>query len=158
MAEIKSDSLQDLMAVVNSADIGLVILDQHFNIRVWNLFMVNHSGLSTDSVMKKNLFETFPEIAEDWFAEKVQQSIKQKQKVLSTWEEQPFVFKFKNICSRSKVAAYMYQNITFIPLASASGEINNIAITINDVTNIAASTQQLDVVVKEYSQKINKIK
>lgn len=155
MTQIKTDNLQDLMAVVNSADIGLVIFDKGYNIRVWNLFMVNHSGFSAESIMGKNLFKSFPDISETWFSEKAQQTIMQKQKLLSTWEAQPYLFQFKNIRSRSKAATFMYQNITFIPLVSASGNVDNFAITINDVTDIAASTQQLDAVVTEYSDKID---
>ena len=143
------------MAVVNSADIGLVIFDTDYNIRVWNLFMVNHSGFSAESIMGKNLFESFPNISQVWFCEKAQQSIMQKQKLLSTWEDQPYLFQFKNIRSRSKAATFMYQNITFIPLVSANGNIENFAITVNDVTDIAASIQQLDVVVNEYSDKMD---
>ncbi len=146
-----AESLKDLMDVVGSADVGLVIFDSQYNIRVWNLFMVNHSGKSAESVMGKSLFKLFPEVSETSFREKSQLAITQKSKLLSTWEEQPYLFKFTNVRQRAKSATYMYQNITYIPLASASGEIENFAITINDVTDIAASKQQLDAVVSEYS-------
>ncbi len=151
MTAIKTDSLKDLMAVVNSADVGLIIFDKNYHIRIWNLFMVNHSGLSTELLMGKNLFEQFPDITMQWFKDKARQCIAQKQKLLCTWEEQPYLFKFENSRSKAKSAVFMYQNITFIPLASANGEIDNFAIIINDVTDIAASTQQLDAVVSEYS-------
>lgn len=158
MEKKETESLQDLMSVVNSAEIGLVILDKHSNIRVWNLFMVNHSGLSADSVIDKNLFDQFPDISKQWFSEKAQQCILKKQKLLSTWQERAYLFEFKNIRSRSKSATFMYQNITFIPLASANGEIENIAIMINDVTDIAVSTQQHDAVVSEYTKKLEQDK
>jgi len=144
------------MEVVGSAEIGLVILDNNYILRVWNLFMVHHSGLSAESVMGKNIFELFPDISNDWFTDKVQQIQNSKTKLLSTWEERPYLFKFVNNRRQSSSAAYMYQNITFIPLASASGEIENFAITISDVTDIAASTQKLDAVVSEYSQNTHK--
>lgn len=155
MTAIKTDSLKDLMAIVKSPDVGLVIFDKHYHIRVWNLFMVNHSRFKADSLMGKNLFEQFPDISKQWFESKAQQCMAQKHKLLSTWEERPYCFKFKNVRSKVRTAAFMYQNITFIPLASASGEIDNFAITINDVTDIAASTQQLDAVVSEYSHNRN---
>jgi len=147
----KADSIKDLMEVVSSSEVGLVILDKHYSIRIWNLFMVNHSGFSAESVMGKNLFEQFPDISKQFFIDNAQQSISQKQKRLTTWQQRPYLFKFKNVRQRAKSVAFMYQNITFIPLASASGEIDNFAITINDVTDIAASTQQLDAVVSEYT-------
>lgn len=152
----KTESLQDLMSVVNSAEIGLVIFDKNYTIRVWNLFMVNHSGLSAAQVMGKNLFEQFPAIDRQLFAVKADQCLSKKQKVLSTWEETPYLFEFKNVRSKAKLATFMYQNITYIPLVSANGEVDNFAITINDVTDIAGSTQQLDAVRNEYSQKLHK--
>jgi len=153
--EDKLESLKDLMSVVSSAEVGLVILDINYTIRVWNLFMVNHSAQSAENVMGKNIFECFPAISKEWFSEKTQQSILNKEKIITTWDENPYLFQFKNTRQRSKSATYMYQNITFIPLASANGEIENFAITINDVTDIAASTQQLDAVVSEYTSTIN---
>lgn len=152
MNDTKLESLKDLMAIVDSEHVGLVILDKHYTIRVWNLFMVTHSGKKAETVMGKNLFEAFPELARDWFCEKSQLAIARKASLVTTWEEQPYLFQFHNVRQRAKSAAYMYQNISYIPLTSASGDIDNFAITINDVTDIAASTQQLDAVVSEYTR------
>jgi len=154
MSSQKTDSLKDLMSVVNSPDIGLVIFDNDYNIRVWNLFMVTHSGLSANSVMGNNIFKQFPDISKSWFYEKIQSCIEKKKKLISLWQERQYLFKFKNNRNRSKSAAFMYQNITFIPLSSANGEIENFAIMITDVTDIAVSTQQHDAVVDEYSKKL----
>ena len=158
MSSQKNDSLKDLMSVVSSPDIGLVIFDKNYNIRVWNLFMVTHSGLSANSVMGNNLFKQFPDISKSWFCERTQNCMEQKKKLLSIWQEYPYLFKFKNSRSRSKSAEFMYQNITFIPLSSANGEIENFAIMINDVTDIAVSTEQHDAVVSEYSKKLEQDK
>ena len=147
-----TNSLQDLMSIVQSSDIGLVILDKAYTVRVWNLFMVNHSGLSADKMIGTNLFESFQDFPKQWFIDKAQQSINKKVKLLSTWEERPYLFKFDNTRSSVKVVAFMYQNITFIPLASASGEINNFAITINDVTDIASGREQLNAIVSDLSK------
>ncbi len=155
MTAVKTDNLKDLMAVVNSSDLGLVIFDKYYNIRVWNLFMVNHSRLKAESLIGKNLFDQFPDIRKHWFIEKAQQSILQNQKLFCTWEEQTYLFQFKNVRPKVKSATFMYQNITFIPLTSASGEVDNFAIIINDVTDIAASTRQLDAVVKDYTDNKN---
>ena len=144
------------MSIVQSADIGLVILDDQYTVRVWNLFMVNHSGILADKMIGKNLFDCWEDFPKQWFIEKAQQSIKTKAKLLSTWEERPYLFKFENTRSSSKVAAFMYQNITFLPLASASGDINNFAITINDVTDIASGREQLNAIVTDFSNKLSK--
>ena len=48
-----------LMDVLQSIDIGLVILDRDYKIQLWNGFMENHSGLRPDQVHDKPLFESF---------------------------------------------------------------------------------------------------
>ena len=151
-----TESLKDLMSVVNSAEVGLVIFDTNYTIRVWNLFMVKHSGLSSSSIMGQNLFEQFPDLSEAWFREISQKSIQQKKKFLSEWHERPYLFKYKNVRPKVKSADFMYQNVTFIPLASANGIIDNFAITISDVTDIVASSQKLDAVVSEHRQNLEK--
>jgi len=150
MTNTKTDSIKDLMSVVNSTEIGLVIFDKNYNVRIWNLFMVNHSNIKAEGIMGLNIFEQFPSLPKSHFEQKVQQCITGKNKILSTWEEQAYWFEFKNVRTKVKFTNLMYQNITFIPLVSANGEVGNFAITIHDVTDIVASTQQLEVVVKGY--------
>ena len=151
MSDSKLDGIKELMEVVGSADVGLVIFDKQLTVRVWNLFMVKHSHKSAESVMGKNLFQLFPSFPEKIFLNKLEQCQSERKKVLSTWQELPYYFEFENIRKSSKSTQFMYQNLTFIPLASASGELENFAITINDVTDIAVSTKQLDEVVNDYT-------
>jgi len=45
-------------------------LDKEFNVQLWNAFMQNHSAKDSADVLGQNLFETFPELPEDWFRRK----------------------------------------------------------------------------------------
>jgi len=148
----KLESIKDLMSVVGSADVGLVILDSKYTVRVWNFFLVNHSGKSADSVMGKSLFDLFPELSNSWFCDKVEQIIATKTKILSTWEQHPYLFQFKNTTTKARKSEYMYQNLTFVPLASSNGAIENFAIVINNLTEIAEGKLNLAEIVDSYSQ------
>ena len=59
-----------LMDVFQNIDVGLVILDREYKIQIWNGFMENHSGLRTDEVHDKPLFDSFPDIPSTWCRQK----------------------------------------------------------------------------------------
>ena len=132
-----------LMDMLQTIDVGLVVIDHDYKIQVWNGFMANHSGLSADKTMEKNLFELFKEIPERWFRRKAESVFVLKNRAFTTWEQRPYLFNFKNYRPITGPAEFMYQNITLIPLASLTGEVGHVGVIIYDVTDIAVSKQEL---------------
>ncbi|MFV1983513.1 MAG: diguanylate cyclase [Thiohalomonadales bacterium] len=132
-----------MMDVLQSIDVGLVVIDKDFNIQVWNGFMENHSAIKPHVVLNKNIFELFPDIPVSWFKRKIQSVMLLKGRSFTTWEQRPYLFEFKNYRPITGTAEFMYQNITFIPLLSADGIINHIGMNIYDVTDIATSQLEL---------------
>ena len=61
-----------------------------------------------------------------------------------TWEQRPYLFKFKNYRPITGTEPFMYQNITISPLVSTDGNVNHIAIIIYDVTDIASNRNALE--------------
>jgi len=127
------------MDMLQSIDIGIVVIDREYRIKVWNSFMENHSGKTSTYMTGKNLFDIFPEISEDRFMRKIETVLLLNNRGFSTWEQQSYLFNFKNYRPITGNADFMYQNITFTPLNSTDGEIGHICITIYDVTDIAVS-------------------
>jgi diguanylate cyclase (GGDEF)-like protein len=142
--KIDIHDLHWLMDMLQSIDVGLVVLDQSYDIQVWNNFMENHSGLSSAQSLGKNIFELFPEIAPDWFKRKAKSVFMLKSQSFSNWEQRPYLFKFKNYRPITGFTEHMYQDITFIPLISTSGEVTQLGIMIYDVTNTATSKRALE--------------
>jgi diguanylate cyclase (GGDEF)-like protein len=142
-AQIDMSEIHWMMDVLQSIDVGLVILDKEFNIQVWNGFMENHSAIKPNTVLNKNIFESFPDIPVSWFKRKIQSVMLLRGRSFTTWEQRPYLFEFKNYRPITGSAEFMYQNITFIPLLSADGKINHIALNIYDVTDIATSQIEL---------------
>lgn len=132
-----------MMGMLQNLDVGLVILDRNYTIQMWNSFMESHSGMYPHEVRDKNLFELFPEINEDWFRHKAESVFLLNNRAFTTWEQRPYVFKFRNYRPITGKAEYMYQNSTIIPLGSADGQVDRIGVIIYDVTDVAVHRVEL---------------
>ncbi len=132
-----------LMDVLQHIDVGLVILDNEFNVQLWNAFMQNHSAKLPSDVLSKNIFSCFPELPEAWFRRKVQTVFELQNQAFTTWEQRPYLFKFKNYRPITSIAEFMYQNSTIIPLKDARGKVEHICLIVYDVTEVAVNRIQI---------------
>ncbi len=125
--------------LLGSIEVGIVVLDKEFNVQVWNQFMENHSSIVPGMIQDKNLFEFFPEIDKEWFTRKAAPAFSLKSPVFIVWEQRPYLFHFN--CNRpiTSQADHMYQNITIFPLASLTGQVEQVCLVIYDVTDEAVS-------------------
>ncbi len=133
-----------LMDMLQTIDVGLVVLDRRYKIKAWNSFMENHSGLRPDKVRDKMIFDVFDEIPKEWFLHKTRPVFLLKNRSFTTWEQRPYLFKFKNYRPITGTEKFMYQNITISPLMSTTGEVQNICVIVYDVTDIASNRKQLE--------------
>ena len=131
------------MSMLQAIDVGIIVIDRDYGIQVWNSFMENHSGLCPENVRGKNLVNLFPEIPQEWFKHKVESVFMLHSRAFSTWEQRPYIFRFKNYRPITGTEEYMYQNISMIPLTSLDGTVKYICITVSDVTDIALSKKEL---------------
>ncbi|MEO0442204.1 MAG: PAS domain-containing protein [Pseudomonadota bacterium] len=158
MLATSNDMMNDfrwIMDVVQNVDVGLVLLDQNYDIQLWNSFMQNHSALMAEDIIGKNLFEAFPEIDKKWFLRKVESVYLLKNSAFTTWEQRPYLFRFENYRPITGKAEFMYQNSTFIPIHSLTGSNESICLIIYDVTeqainniDLEAANNQLEVISK----------
>ncbi len=133
-----------MMEMLHTIDVGLVVLDRDFKIQIWNGFMENHSGYKPAEVKDKLLFSLFDEIDEEWFKNKAESVALLKNKAFTIWEQRQYLFKFDNYRPITGTAENMYQNTTFIPLLSVTGEVSHLCILIYDVTDNAMNKQMLE--------------
>ena len=133
-----------MMEMVQSVDVGIVVLDRNFCIQVWNDFMESHSGLLANSVRDKSLFGLFPEIDKNWFEKKARPVFELHTRAFMTWELRPFLFKFPNYRPITGGDPFMYQNITLAPLRSANGQVNSISMMIYDMTDVALGKRRFE--------------
>ncbi|MFG3452945.1 diguanylate cyclase [Stutzerimonas stutzeri] len=150
MSESKGLSeLHWLLAIVQSIDVGVVVLDREYRIDVWNTFMENRSGRLPEEARKKTFFELFPEVDEQWFRRKVENVATLGTPSFTIWEQRPYLLRFKNYQPITGLEDFMYQNTTLMPLKGLSGNIEQICLIIYDVTDVATNRQQLQAANKE---------
>ncbi len=130
--------------MVQTIDVGMVVLDRDYRIQAWNGFMENHSGKGASQIQNKRVFEMFDEIPEAWFKQKVESVFVLKNRAFTTWEQRPYIFEFKNYRPITGTAEFMYQNVTIIPLMSLTGQVTHVCIMIYDVTDSAIHKMELD--------------
>ncbi len=143
-SKIELSEVHWLLDMLQSIDVGLVVLDRNYCVQVWNGFMMNHSGLSPQQVIGQPFLKLFPDVPGDWFRRKVESVRLLKNRAFTTWEQRPYLLRFKNYRPITGAAEYMYQNITFIPLTSITGEVEHIGVVITDVTDIAIGQRDLE--------------
>lgn len=133
-----------MMDMLQTVDVGIVVLDTNYQVKVWNGFMESHSGLLPSEVRDKTLFSLYPGIKQDWFMRKAKPVFALKTRAFMTWEQRPYLFKFPNYRPITGSEPFMYQNITLSPLVSATGVVDHISMMIYDMTDIAAGKKQLE--------------
>jgi diguanylate cyclase len=141
--QIEMTEFHWLMDILQTIDVGLVVLDRNYSIKLWNGFMENHSGLRPDQAKGKELFSLFKEIDKDWFKKKAESVFLLNIRAFTISEQRPYLFKFTNNHPITGRAEFMYQNATIIPLSNPDGTTDHICLIVYDVTNSAMSKKDL---------------
>ena len=141
--------------LLGSIEVGILILDRDFRVKMWNQFMQNHSGMMPSFVLEKCIFELFPEIDESWFRHKCDPVFKLRSPAFIIWEQRHYLFRFPAYRPITSSVEDMYQNVTMFPLTSLSGEVEKICTVVYDVTDEAISKLRFQAV-NEQLQKMSR--
>ncbi len=142
-----------LVQVVNSVDAGVIVVDDTYTITVWNRFAQAYTGLNSDKVLGKRLFDVLTELPSHWMMDRIQQVIATGASGFSSWENRPHIFPFYNFCPLTGGEEVMYQDVTFLPLYNLSGRVSHVCIKVNDVSDIAKNKSDL----RDYNHELKKI-
>ena len=123
--------------IVDRANVGLFILNENFEIQLWNNFMASNSGVSSSAVLGKSLFDCFPELPERWFARKLKSVFMLKNYAFVSWEQRPYLFPFKHNRPVTGVTEFMCQDLTLMPIKNEQGEVEGVCVYLFDVTDTA---------------------
>ena len=88
--------------------------------------MSSHSGLESNAVYDRNLFEVFDDLDEEWFTHKVNSVFMLNNQAFTIHEQRSYLFKFENNRPITGTANFMYQNATLIPLTNARGDVDHV--------------------------------
>lgn len=123
--------------IVDWVEVGLFVVDPEMRVAMWNRFMAHHSGVSADEAIGKNLFDTFPELPRKWLEKKINGVFLLKNFAFTSWEQRPYLFKFRHNRPITGGVDFMHQNCTFMPIKDENGDVQAVAVTLNDVTDTA---------------------
>jgi diguanylate cyclase len=132
-----------LMDILQNIDVGLVVLKADYTVELWNSFMQNHSARLPSEVLGRNLFDCFPELPASWLTRKVESVKALGNSAFTTWEQRPYLFRFRNYRPVTGMTEFMYQNCTILPINNARNEMTHICLILYDVTEVAANRLQL---------------
>ena len=133
-----------LAAVVEEANVGIVVVDQDYTVVVWNRFMAAHSGQTADAVRGRNLFDARPELPHRWLATKLRSVFMLGSQAFTSWEQRPYLFRFRHNRSATEDLDWMRQDCTLTPILGPAGEVTHVCITVQDVTDTSLYQMRLE--------------
>jgi len=136
----ETDSISELhwlLGIIQNVDVGLVVIDRDYTVRLWNGFMENHSGQQPAEVTGRSIYDLLTDVPVDWLQSKLDSVFLLKNSAFSTWQQRKNIINFKSYRPITGKSEAMYQDVTFLPLSAVTGEVNHVCIIIYDVTEMA---------------------
>ncbi|MGQ8365906.1 diguanylate cyclase [Glaciecola sp. 1036] len=124
-------------ALVESIEVGIIVVNTNFEIEEWNQFMENHTGFESTDVKGNTLFKYFSDLDMHWLKNKCRPVFEMHTPVFMVWEQRQYVFKMQAARPVTSPSEYMYQNITIFPVTGSLGKVDRVCILIYDVTDQA---------------------
>ncbi|SAK70629.1 GGDEF domain-containing protein [Caballeronia calidae] len=129
--------------VIERVGFGIFVLDRDLNVLMWNRFMQDHSGRTSEQVIGKSIFASFPELPRVWFTRKVESVFQLGSFAFSSWEQRPYLFKFDHDRPITGGVDFMQQDCTFMPL-TLDREVRAVCVTISDATHASMMQRARD--------------
>lgn len=152
MSQNDMTELHWLFDMLQHIDVGLVVINDQYQVQLWNGFMENHSGVSSSTAKSKSLFDIFPTISEGWLQNKLDTVLALRTPIYLSWEQRPHVFPFKSYRSITSVSEQMYQNVVIRPINNANGTTTHLCLVVYDVTDVAVNKNALSDANKKLDQ------
>lgn len=134
----------ELGAVLQSINLGVLLLDRDCRVAFWNDFMVIHSGKDSEEVRGRLLFDIFPELPQRWIQKKIDGVFALQNLAFTSWQQRPHLFNFSGSRPVTGQTELMYQNCTFSPVIEAAGTVQYVCLTVTDTSEIAAQQLELE--------------
>lgn len=129
--------------IIDRVDVGILVVTENLDVVLWNRFMEANSKVLATSIVGKNLLESFPELPGKWLEKKVRSVQLLNNFAFTSWQQRPYLFRFKHHRPITGGVTHMYQNCTFIPFEGSGGE-SLVCITLFDVTDTAISHREVE--------------
>ncbi|TBR40943.1 sensor domain-containing diguanylate cyclase [Marinomonas agarivorans] len=132
-----------LFDMIQTIDVGLVVLNTDYEIQLWNGFMENHSGVTSSKAKGMSLFDIFDDMPADWLKNKLDNVKALKTPFYIAWEQMPHLFPFTASRPITGLTQKMFQNVTLRPITHVDGSIKHLCLVVYDVSDTATSKVSL---------------
>lgn len=129
--------------IFDMVDIGLVVLDPNLKVLHWNRWMELKSGISPDDIVGTSLFDHFPDLNNKAFLRSCKSVMAFGNFSFFSQKLHQYLFSFKAVTSLSSKFDQMQQSCTIGPLRDENKVIQNIYISVQDVTEVVTYEQKL---------------
>jgi len=129
--------------IIESINIGIVIIDKEFRVIEWNKWMAEYSNNTFEDVMGKNIYDIYPELDKNFFNRGCKSVFTFGNMVYLSAKLHNFLFPFTIQGSNSELFTHMQQSCYLIPIRNIAGEVDQIMINIHDETENAVLEKHL---------------
>jgi len=129
--------------IVQSINIGIVLIDTDYRVIEWNNWMSTHSGKNKEDVDGKNIFDIYPELNRKCFTRGCKTVKTFGNLVFLSSKLHRYLFPFRLQGAYSSMFEHMQQSCYLIPVRNENSEICGIMINVHDVTENAVLEKHL---------------
>lgn len=123
-----------LNQILDTIDIGLVILDKDFKVRYWNRWMAMHSGIAFQEIKGVSIFEFYPHLKNKKLLRNFKAVINLGNHYFFPQKLYGYLFPFRPESNFIKDINHMQQSCTMGPLRDDKKVIQYAYISVKDVT------------------------
>jgi len=135
--------MNELSQILDSVNLGLVILDTQLRVRYWNRWMETHSGIPAEQLVGSSLFDFFPSLNTPRFQRSCKSVLTFGNFSFFSQKLHHFLFPFRPESSFESRFERMQQSCSMGPLRDEDNAITGLYLTVQDVTELAAYEHRL---------------
>ena len=134
---------QDLTDIVETISQGLMVLDAEYTVLYWNRWLEQHTRITRDAALGKNIFELYPGLEAKGFKWKVDSVFHLGSYAFFSQRLHGFLLPVPT--TRYLEAGYdlMQQNAVIAPLPRRSPHVERVTVSITDITDSVISRDRL---------------
>jgi diguanylate cyclase (GGDEF)-like protein len=145
-----------LAFIVDRVNVGIFVIDRDFRVTLWNHFMTAHSGLAPERVVGRNVFDCFPDVPRKWLEKKIQSVLALGNFGFTSWQQRPYLFRFDHDRPVTADLEHMYQSCTFMPIKDEAGVVQQVCVTLFDVTDTVLVQRKLEQAMVSLQESVNR--
>jgi len=145
------------LQILESINMGLVVLDPKMTVLSWNAWMQHYSGIPKDQIIGGNLLDFYANLMEPKYKRLIMSVFSFGNYAVFSHKLHKYLFAMKNPHPSADWLPYMQQSCSAGPIRDDMGRIVSIYITVEDVTEYVVSEIKLKEKVTQLEQALARV-